>query len=37
LERLQTVAAQLANAGVLEQAPDQAEAGGDAPLAVSSQ
>jgi LuxR family maltose regulon positive regulatory protein len=35
LERLQTVVAQFANAGVLEQTPDQAEAGGDAPRAVS--
>jgi LuxR family transcriptional regulator, maltose regulon positive regulatory protein len=35
LGRLHTVAAQLANAGILEQAPDRAGAGGAAPLAVS--
>jgi len=35
LERLHTVAAHLANAGLLEQAPDRVGAGGDAPLAVS--
>ncbi|HEU5098500.1 MAG TPA: adenylate/guanylate cyclase domain-containing protein, partial [Roseiflexaceae bacterium] len=34
LERLRSVAAQLANPGVLEQASDIAGAGGDAPLAV---
>src|SRR6266496_4433180 len=32
LERLHTVAAHLANAGLLEQAPDRVGAGGDAPL-----
>jgi LuxR family transcriptional regulator, maltose regulon positive regulatory protein len=35
LERLQTVAAQLAEAGVLEQPPDRTGAGRDAPLAAS--
>jgi LuxR family maltose regulon positive regulatory protein len=35
LERLQTVAAQLANAGALDQTSDRAGAVGDAPLAVS--
>jgi LuxR family maltose regulon positive regulatory protein len=35
LERLHTVAAHLANAGVLEQASDRVGVGGDAPLAVS--
>src|SRR6266545_2462204 len=35
LERLHTVAAHLANAGLLEQAPDRVGAGGDGPLAVS--
>jgi len=35
LERLHTVAAHLANTGALEQAPDRAGVGGDAPLAVA--